>query len=40
MIFENMKKDDCIDAIVFGLNRTAQWRQPTAVTFPNEPAAI
>jgi hypothetical protein len=34
------EKIDCVDALIFGLNRTAQWRQKMAVRFPADPRNI
>jgi hypothetical protein len=31
------KKIDCIDALVFGLNRTSHWRQKMAAKYPSDP---
>jgi hypothetical protein len=31
------EKVDCIDALVFGLNRTSQWRQKMAARYPSDP---
>src|SRR4030088_2637127 len=31
------EKIDCTDALTFGLNRTAQWRQRMAVRYPTDP---
>ena len=36
MIFEN-EKTDAIDALIFGLNRTALWRQKMATKYPLDP---
>jgi hypothetical protein len=35
-MFEN-EKVDCIDSLIFGLNRTGQWRQKMAVKYPSDP---
>ncbi|MCX7308975.1 MAG: hypothetical protein NTZ72_13945 [Afipia sp.] len=37
MSIKELKKIDCIEDMAFGLNRTAQWRQRTAVIFPDDP---
>lgn len=37
MIFEELKKTHCVDSLVFSLTRSAQWRQRTAVYFPDDP---
>jgi hypothetical protein len=31
------EKIDCVDALVFGLNRTAEWRKKMAVRYPADP---
>ena len=31
------EKIDCVDALIFGLNRTAQWRQKMAARYPSDP---
>lgn len=31
------EKIDCVDSLIFGLNRTAQWRKKKAVQFPPDP---
>jgi hypothetical protein len=31
------EKIDCVDALVFGLNRTAEWRRKMAVRYPSDP---
>jgi hypothetical protein len=36
MNIEN-EKIDCTDALTFGLNRTAQWREKMAVRYPSDP---
>jgi hypothetical protein len=30
-------KIDCIDSLVFGLNRTAEWRKKMAIRYPSDP---
>jgi hypothetical protein len=37
MIENENEKIDCIDALNFGLNRTAQWRQKMATRYPPDP---
>ncbi len=34
------EKIDCIDALVFGLNRTAHWRQKMAAKYPGDPRNV
>jgi hypothetical protein len=36
MITEN-EKVDCIDSLIFGLNRTAEWRQKMATKYRSDP---
>ena len=31
------EKIDCIDSLIFGLNRTAQWHQKMAAKYPSDP---
>jgi hypothetical protein len=31
------KKIDCIDSLIFGLNRTAHWRKKMATQYPSDP---
>jgi hypothetical protein len=31
------EKIDCVDALIFGLNRTANWRQKMAAKYPSDP---
>ena len=31
------EKVDCIDSLIFGLNRTALWRQKMAAKYPTDP---
>jgi hypothetical protein len=33
---ENENKIDCIDSLIFGLNRTAEWRKKMAVRHPSD----
>jgi hypothetical protein len=31
------EKIDCIDSLIFGLNRTAHWRKKMAAQYPSDP---
>jgi hypothetical protein len=35
-MFENENKIDCIDSLVFGLNRARDWRRNTAAKYPSD----
>jgi integrase len=39
MIFEN-EKVDCIDALIFDLNRTRDWRQKMTAKYPGDPRNV
>jgi hypothetical protein len=34
------EKIDCVDSLIFGLNRTAQWRQKMAAQYPGDPRNV
>jgi hypothetical protein len=36
-MIEDENKIDCIDSLVFGLNRTAEWRKKMAIRYPSDP---
>jgi hypothetical protein len=36
-MIEDENKIDCIDPLVFGLNRRAEWRKKIAIHYPSDP---
>ena len=36
-MIEDENTIDCIDSLVFGLNRTAEWRKKMAIRYPSDP---
>ncbi len=36
-MIEDENKIDCIDSLVFGLNRTAEWGKKMAIRYPSDP---
>ena len=36
-MIEETEKVDCIDALIFGLNRSAMWRRKMATKYPADP---
>jgi hypothetical protein len=34
------EKEDCLDSLIFGLNRTAEWRKKMAAKYPLDPRNV